>query len=78
MPHQDGFGDNGSEDTGLSKPDDGDDCMQKKSENIAHAPDGINLKNLKNSVRLRNSPTTRLVGSKGYHAVDFAEGPYPV
>jgi hypothetical protein len=32
MPHQDGFGDNGPEATGLSKPDDGDDCMQKKSE----------------------------------------------
>jgi hypothetical protein len=41
MPHQDGFGDNGPEATGLSKPDDGDDRMQKKSENIAHAPDGI-------------------------------------
>jgi hypothetical protein len=37
MPHQDGFGDNGPEATGLSKPDDGDDGMQKKSENIAHA-----------------------------------------
>ena len=24
--------------------------MQKKSENVAHAPDGIKLKNLKNSV----------------------------
>jgi hypothetical protein len=58
MPHQDGFGDNGPEATGLSKPDDGDDGMQKKSENVAHAPDGIKLKNLKNSVRLRNSPTT--------------------
>jgi hypothetical protein len=50
MPHQDGFGDNGPEATGLSKPDDGDDRMQKKSENVAHAPDGIKLKNLKNSV----------------------------
>jgi hypothetical protein len=58
MPHQDGFGDNGPEATGLSKPDDGDGGMQKKSENVAHAPDGIKLKNLKNSVRLRNSPTT--------------------
>jgi len=58
MPHQDGFGDNGPEATGSSKPDDGDDGMQKNSENIAHAPDGIKLKNLKNSLRLRNSPTT--------------------
>jgi UDP-glucose 4-epimerase len=24
------------------------------------------------------SPLTRLVGSKGYHAENFAEGPYPV
>ena len=47
MPHQDGFGDNGPEATGLSKPDDGDDCMQKKSENVAHAKDGIRLKSLR-------------------------------
>jgi len=58
MPDQDGFGDNGPEATRLSEPDDGDDGMQKKSENVAHAPDGIKLKNLKNSVRLPNSPRT--------------------
>jgi hypothetical protein len=58
MPHQDRFGDNAPEATGLSELDDGDDCMQKKSENVMHAPDGIKRKNLKNSVRLRNSPTT--------------------
>jgi hypothetical protein len=58
MPHQDGFGDNGPEATGLSQPDDGDDCMQKKSENVAHAPDGIKLKKLRNSGRLWNSLTT--------------------
>jgi hypothetical protein len=58
MSHQDGLGDNGPETTGLSKPDDGDDRMEKKSENVAHARDGIKLKNLKNSGRLRNSPTT--------------------
>jgi hypothetical protein len=33
--------------------------MEKKSENVAHVRDGIKLKNLKNSGRLRNSPTTR-------------------
>jgi hypothetical protein len=65
MPHQDGFGDNGPEATGLSKSDDGDDGMQKKSENVAHAADGTKLKNLKNSVRLRNSPTTRF-SSEGF------------
>ena len=68
MPHQDGFGDNGPETTGLSKPDDGDDRMEKKSENGAHSPDGIKLKNLKNSVRLRNSPTTR-IGTAFYHGL---------
>ena len=58
MSHQNGFANNGSEATGLSKPDDGNDCMQKKIENVAHAPDPIKLNNLKNSVSLRNSPTT--------------------
>src|SRR5437879_13896596 len=32
--------------------------MQKKSENVAHAEDGIRLKKLKNSRNLRNSPPT--------------------
>jgi 3-carboxy-cis,cis-muconate cycloisomerase len=32
--------------------------MQKKSENVAHAEDGIRLKKLKNSEILRNSPAT--------------------
>ena len=36
MSHQDGLGDNRPETTGLSKPDDGDDRMEKKSENVAH------------------------------------------
>ena len=59
MSHQDGLGNNGPETTGLSKPDNGDDRMEKKSENVVHTRDGIKLKNLKNSGRLRNSPTTR-------------------
>jgi hypothetical protein len=58
MPHQDGLGNNGAEATRLSKPDDGDDRMQKKSQYVAHAPDAIKLKKLKNSRHLRNSPTT--------------------
>ncbi len=61
MSHQDGLGNNGTEPTGLTKSDDDNDRMQKKSENVAHAQDGIKLKKLKNSGRLRNSPTT---GSK--------------
>jgi hypothetical protein len=32
--------------------------MQKKSENLAHARDGIKSKKLKNSMGLANSPAT--------------------
>src|SRR5262249_7900387 len=59
MSHQDGLGDNGPETTRLSKPDDGNDRMEKKSENVGHSQDGIKTKKLKNSGHLRNSPTTR-------------------
>ena len=66
MSHQDGLGNNGTEPTGLTKPDDGDDRVQKKSENVAHAEDRIRLKKLKNSGSLGNSPTTGLrMGQKG-------------
>jgi hypothetical protein len=51
MSHQDGFGNNESEATGLSGG-----RMQKKSENVTDAADGIKLKKLKNSIRLWNSP----------------------
>src|SRR5262249_27714086 len=44
MSHQDGLGNNGPESTGLNQPDDDDDRMQKKRENVAHATDGIKLK----------------------------------
>jgi len=44
VSQQDGFGNNGTEPTGSNKPDDDDDGMQKKSENVAHAQDGIRLK----------------------------------
>src|SRR5215471_14492080 len=37
MSHQDRLGDNGPETTKLSKPDEGNDRMEKKSENVAHA-----------------------------------------
>src|SRR5262245_16417310 len=60
MSHQDGFSNNGTEPTGSSKPDDDDDGMQKKDENVAHAQDGIKLNKLKNSGRLQNSPPTRV------------------
>jgi hypothetical protein len=58
VSHQHGFGYNGTEPTGSTKPDNGDEGMQKKSENVAHAQDGIRLRKLKNSGRLRNSPPT--------------------
>src|SRR5262249_5930497 len=44
MSHQDGLGNNGPESTRLNQPDDDDDRMQKKRENVEHAPDGIKLK----------------------------------
>jgi len=59
MSHQAGLGNNGVEATGLTKPDDGYDRMQKQSENVAHGRNGIQLNKLENSGHLRNSPTTR-------------------
>jgi hypothetical protein len=47
LSHQDRFGNNGTESTALTKPDDGDDRMQKESENVAHASDGIKGKKLR-------------------------------
>jgi hypothetical protein len=58
MSHEDGLGNDGTQTAGLTKSDDGDDRVQKESENVAHAPDGIKLKKLRSSGRLRNSPTT--------------------
>jgi hypothetical protein len=55
---QDGFGNHGTEPARSTKSDNDDDRMQKKSENVAHAEDGIRLRKLKNSGRLRNSPPT--------------------
>jgi hypothetical protein len=59
MAHQDGLGNNGTEPAGLTKSEDGHYRVQKESENVAQAPDGIKLKKLRNSGHLRNSPTTR-------------------
>jgi hypothetical protein len=55
MSHQDGFGNDGPKAAGASKPDEGHHRMQKKSENLAHARDGIKSKKLKNSMGLANS-----------------------
>jgi hypothetical protein len=52
MSHQDRLGNHGTEATGLNKPDNGGNRVQKKSENVAHLQDRIKLKNLKNSGRL--------------------------
>src|SRR5262245_20676219 len=59
MSHQDRLGNNGPQTTGLTKPDDGDDRMQNNRQNVAHVQDGIKLKKLENSGRLRNSPPNR-------------------
>jgi len=61
MSHQDRVGNDGPKATGASKPDDGHHRMQKKSENLAHARDGIKSKKLQNSMGLANSPTTSIV-----------------
>src|SRR5262245_12975060 len=49
MSQKDALGNNGPQTTGLNQPDDGDDRMQEKGENVAHAPDGIKLKKFKSS-----------------------------
>jgi hypothetical protein len=43
MSHQDGLGNNGTESTGFTKPDDSDDRVQNESENVAHGQDDIKL-----------------------------------
>jgi hypothetical protein len=37
MSHQNGLCNNGTETTGLTQPDDGDDYVQKEREKVAHA-----------------------------------------
>jgi hypothetical protein len=41
MSHQDGFGNNRTQPTGSSEPDDDDDRMEKKSENDSHGHDSL-------------------------------------
>ena len=59
VSHQDGFGHHGTEPTGSGKSDHDDDGLQKKSENVAHAQDGIKLGKLKNSRPLVEFATDR-------------------
>jgi hypothetical protein len=63
VSHQDGFGNYGTEPARSTKSDNDDDRMQKKSENVAHAEDGIRLKKFKNSGTLRNSPPTPAIAN---------------
>ena len=44
MSQQDGFGNNGTEPTGPSEPEQDDDHMQKQSEHVMHVTDRIRLK----------------------------------
>jgi hypothetical protein len=46
MSHQNGLGNNGPESAGLNQPDGDNDCMQKKSENVAHGRNRIKLNKL--------------------------------
>ena len=69
MSHQDGFGNNGPEATGLTKPNEGDNRMQKKSENVARAQDGIKLSKLKNS-----GPLVEFATDRSERCVVAAEG----
>jgi hypothetical protein len=60
MSQQDGFGNNSTQPTGSSEPDNDDDGMQRKSENVAHAPDGIKP----NKLRIRGTCGIRHRGCK--------------
>ena len=59
MSQQQGLDHDGTEPTGSSKSDHDDDSVQKKSENVAHAQDGIKLSKLKNSGPLVEFATDR-------------------
>jgi hypothetical protein len=49
MSHQNRFSNDGTEPTGSAQPDDDDDGVQKKAENVSHAQDRIKRKKLNNS-----------------------------
>ena len=66
MSHQDRLGNNGPQATGLTKPDDGDDRMRNKRENVAHAQDGIKLK----SSRIPSACGIRLPHARGQEAIE--------
>jgi hypothetical protein len=59
MSNQRRLGDDGAKAPGSQKPEDDDDYMQKKCEDVAHARDGIKPENPKNSAHQGNSPPTR-------------------
>ena len=77
MSHQDGLGNNGTEPTGLTKPDAGDNRVQKKNENVAHAEDRIRLRQLKNSGRFGefayHTPGKLRLPGTGRHVVNAPE-----
>src|SRR5262249_1450940 len=82
ISHQNGLSNNATETTGFTEPDDGDDRIQKESENVAHARMVSKPNKLKNSGCSRNSPTTRVAGpffSGGRQIGDHRAGcPNPV
>ena len=58
MPSERRFRDDGTKATRFYKPDDGDDQMNEKDEDIVHAASYQNLKIPRNSGRFGNSPRT--------------------
>ena len=69
MSQQSGIDHDGTEPTGSSKSDHDDDDMQKKSENVARAQDGIKLSKLKNS-----GPLVEFATDRSERCVVAAEG----
>jgi len=59
MSHHDGVGNNGTEPARLTQSEDGNDRVQKESENVAHAPDGVKLEKLRNSGHYLPGQTVR-------------------
>jgi hypothetical protein len=58
MPSEHGFGDDGTNATRFYKPDDGDDQMKEKAQDVVHPASYQNLKKSRNSGRFCKSPPT--------------------
>src|SRR5215471_3537339 len=63
MSHQNGLTNNATETTGFTEPDDGDDRIQKESENVAHA----RMVSNRTSSRIQDARGIRLPQPKTEH-----------